>query len=129
MQGHEPFEFVVIGAGPAGLAAGHELAKNGRKVLVLEQEDVPGGISRTVKYKDYYFDLGGHRFFTRYPQVRQLWQETLAPDSFPTVKRPAAKGFGIPASESLTMAKIKLFSIADSPHEQEQGLQFVRSLL
>jgi hypothetical protein len=26
------------------------------------------------------------------------------------------------------MAKIKLFSIAESPHEQEQGLQFVRSL-
>ncbi|MDD5629845.1 MAG: FAD-dependent oxidoreductase, partial [Elusimicrobia bacterium] len=78
---------VVIGAGPAGLAAGLELARGGRPVLVLDQGDAPGGISRTVRHKDIYFDLGGHRFFTRFPQVQRLWEETLPPESFPSVRR------------------------------------------
>ena len=55
---------VVIGAGPAGLPAAYELSKLGRNALVLEQDDLVGGISRTCEYDGYRFDIGGHRFFT-----------------------------------------------------------------
>ena len=39
-----------------------------------------GGISRTESYKNYAFDLGGHRFFTKFPSIEALWRELLGPD-------------------------------------------------
>ncbi|WP_375460934.1 NAD(P)/FAD-dependent oxidoreductase [uncultured Enterovirga sp.] len=75
-------ETVVIGAGPAGLTAGYLLTKAGRDVTILEQDPVyVGGISRTVDYKGYLFDIGGHRFFSKSREVVDLWREIL-PDDF-----------------------------------------------
>ncbi|MEM7199748.1 MAG: NAD(P)/FAD-dependent oxidoreductase [Planctomycetota bacterium] len=68
---------VIIGGGPAGLTAAYELAKLGRHSLVLEQDDLVGGISRTVEYKGYRFDIGGHRFFTKVPYVQEVWKDLL----------------------------------------------------
>ncbi|MDB5590675.1 NAD(P)/FAD-dependent oxidoreductase [Enterovirga sp.] len=79
-------ETVVIGAGPAGLTAAYLLTKAGRGVTVLEQDPTyVGGISRTVSYKGYLFDIGGHRFFSKSREVVDLWREIL-PDDF--VQRP-----------------------------------------
>jgi len=36
------------------------LAKQGFAVMVLEADSIVGGISRTARYKDYRFDIGGH---------------------------------------------------------------------
>lgn len=75
-------ETIVIGAGPAGLTAAYTLAKNGRDVLVLEQDPVyVGGISRTANYKGFLFDIGGHRFFSKSKEIVDLWNELL-PDDF-----------------------------------------------
>ena len=75
-------ENLVIGAGPAGLTAAYCLAKAGAGVLVLEQDcRYVGGISRTVNYKGFLFDIGGHRFFSKSSEVVQLWDEIL-PDDF-----------------------------------------------
>ncbi len=72
----------VIGAGPAGLTTAYTLAKAGRDVLVIEQDPVyVGGISRTVNYKGFLFDIGGHRFFSKSKEVVALWNEIL-PDDF-----------------------------------------------
>ena len=68
---------IVIGAGPAGLTAAYELAKLGYGSTVLEADPVVGGISRTVNYKDYRFDIGGHRFFSKVPLINELWNEML----------------------------------------------------
>ncbi len=68
---------VIIGAGPAGLTAAYELLKHGIKSVVLEKADKVGGIARTEVYKDYRFDIGGHRFYTKVEEVKQLWQEVL----------------------------------------------------
>jgi len=73
---------VVIGAGPAGLTAAYQLSKAGRDALVLEADDVVGGISRTVARDGWRFDIGGHRFFTKVQPVEDLWHEILAPDDF-----------------------------------------------
>ncbi len=66
MSAHEGAggDFVVIGAGPAGLTAGYELAKLGFRPIVLEQQNLVGGLASTAQYRGYYFDMGGHRFFT-----------------------------------------------------------------
>ncbi|PYL77349.1 MAG: FAD-dependent oxidoreductase [Verrucomicrobia bacterium] len=72
---------VIIGAGPAGLTAGYLLSKNGVDVLVLEADPVyVGGISRTVTYKGFHFDIGGHRFFSKSKAVEDLWTEILPND-------------------------------------------------
>ena len=68
---------IVMGAGPAGLTAAYELSKAGVKSVVLEQDNVVGGISRTVNYKGYRYDIGGHRFFTKVKPVEQFWEEIL----------------------------------------------------
>jgi protoporphyrinogen oxidase len=68
---------VIIGAGPGGLTAAYLLAKEGVAVTVLEADDVVGGISRTVEYNGYRFDIGGHRFFTKVAPVEALWREVL----------------------------------------------------
>ena len=68
---------VVIGAGPAGLTAAYLLTQSGIRTTVLESDTVVGGISRTARYKNYRFDLGGHRFFTKLPPVQAMWDELL----------------------------------------------------
>jgi protoporphyrinogen oxidase len=77
---------VTLGAGPAGLAAAYELIKQGVQPIVLEKADKVGGIARTETYKDYYFDIGGHRFFTKIDRVNKLWHEMLGED-FQKVRR------------------------------------------
>jgi protoporphyrinogen oxidase len=72
----------VIGAGPAGLTAAYQLAKAGRGAVVLEADDVVGGISRTVERDGWRFDIGGHRFFTKVEPVETLWHEILPADEF-----------------------------------------------
>lgn len=73
-------QVVVIGAGPAGLTAAYELVKRDVPVTVLEGDAMVGGISRTAEREGWRFDIGGHRFFTKVPEVEALWHEIL-PDS------------------------------------------------
>ncbi|MGM1061722.1 NAD(P)-binding domain-containing protein [Saccharothrix sp. Mg75] len=54
MPSTEEFEYLVIGAGPAGLQAGYFLARAGRSYLVVESGSAPG------------------TFFTRFPRHRTL---------------------------------------------------------
>jgi protoporphyrinogen oxidase len=39
-----------------------------------------GGIARTIRYKDFCFDIGGHRFFSKSKEVERLWSEMLPDD-------------------------------------------------
>ena len=86
MADSTPIDNLIIGAGPAGLTTAYCLAKAGAPVLVLEQDPrYVGGISRTVDYKGFLFDIGGHRFFSKAKEVVDLWDEIL-PDDF--IERP-----------------------------------------
>ena len=70
-------EPVIIGGGPAGLTAAYELTKHGCGSTVLEADDQVGGLSRTVSYEGFRFDIGGHRFFSKVPLVNETWNEIL----------------------------------------------------
>jgi len=73
---------VIIGAGPAGLAAGYEFVNRGISPVILERSALVGGIARTESYKDFNFDIGGHRFFSKDEEINRLWEEMLGPDLF-----------------------------------------------
>jgi protoporphyrinogen oxidase len=74
-------DVLVIGAGPAGLTASYLLTKQGISTTVIEADPVyVGGISRTANYKDFLFDIGGHRFFSKSKEVVDLWKEILPQD-------------------------------------------------
>ena len=71
---------VIIGAGPAGLTAAYQLCKAGIAPVVLEKDDVVGGLSRTVHHGGFHFDIGGHRFFTKVKAVEDMWHAVLGRD-------------------------------------------------
>ncbi|HSP37967.1 MAG TPA: NAD(P)/FAD-dependent oxidoreductase [Frankiaceae bacterium] len=75
-------QVVVIGAGPAGLTAAFELVKRDVPVTVIEGDAMVGGISRTAEREGWRFDIGGHRFFTKVPEVEALWHEILPDEDF-----------------------------------------------
>src|SRR5256714_133782 len=77
-----PTNVVIIGAGPAGLTAAYCLSKRGHTSTVLEGDSVVGGISRSVERDGWRFDIGGHRFFTKVPEVENLWHEILPDEDF-----------------------------------------------
>ena len=70
---------IIIGAGPAGLTAADKLLDDKDKydVTILEETNEIGGISRTVKYNGNRMDIGGHRFFSKDPEVMKYWEELM----------------------------------------------------
>lgn len=73
-------KIVVIGAGPAGLTSALELLdgnKNEYDVTVLEETNVIGGISQTVRYNGNRMDIGGHRFFSKNDEIMNKWKELM----------------------------------------------------
>ncbi|MBQ4416459.1 MAG: NAD(P)/FAD-dependent oxidoreductase [Butyrivibrio sp.] len=78
---------LIIGAGPAGLTAAYELlARSGEyDVTVFEESDCFGGISRTVSYKGNRMDMGGHRFFSKIPEVNAWWEKMLPMQGAPAL--------------------------------------------
>jgi len=54
------YDIIVIGAGLGGLTAGSRLARNGKKVLLIEQHNIPGGCATTFKRKNYRVEVGLH---------------------------------------------------------------------
>jgi phytoene dehydrogenase-like protein len=49
MTGRPTYDAVVVGAGPNGLAAAVEFARNGRSVAVVEAESTIGGGARSAE--------------------------------------------------------------------------------
>ena len=54
------YDVIIIGGGLGGLTAGAKLAKDGKKVLLIEQHNIPGGCATTFRRKDYIMEAGLH---------------------------------------------------------------------
>jgi protoporphyrinogen oxidase len=123
---------VIVGAGPAGLTAAFELARLGRDAIVFEADDLVGGISRSVVFRGCRLDIGGHRFFTKVPEVERLWREILGDDllvrrrmsriyyrgkffDYPLRPVNALRGLGVAEAARVlaSYARARLFPVAD----------------
>ena len=56
---------VILGGGPCGLSAAWELSGTGKNIVVIEAQSSLGGLCKTIRYKGFNFDLGGHRFISK----------------------------------------------------------------
>jgi protoporphyrinogen oxidase len=63
---------VIIGAGMAGLGAADRLRRAQMRYLLIEQQDGPGGLVRTDRVDNYFFDRAGHFIHTRTPHFAHL---------------------------------------------------------
>jgi all-trans-retinol 13,14-reductase len=54
------YDMIVIGGGLGGLVVGAKLAKEGKKILLVEQHDRPGGCATNFKRKDFTMEVGLH---------------------------------------------------------------------
>ena len=67
MSGQETLRVAIIGAGPAGIAAGHELLKNGfSDFTMFDALDAPGGTWRLHSYPGLACDVWAHSYSFSY---------------------------------------------------------------
>jgi len=62
-------KIVVIGAGIAGLSVAWKLSEKGYEVKVIEIDKFIGGLARSIKIENYFFDIGPHSFFSEDKEV------------------------------------------------------------
>lgn len=108
---------VIIGAGPAGITAGYELLKQKSgeyEVIILEESEEIGGISRTVRYHGNRMDIGGHRFFSKDDTVMEWW-ETIMPVQ------------GKPSVDDKLLGRRKSLKKGGPDPERDDGVMLVRN--
>lgn len=74
---------VILGAGPAGLAAGYTLAKAGAAPIILERDASAGGLMRSIRRGDFILDIGRKELYNRLKRVDALWADLLKGDYRP----------------------------------------------
>src|SRR3989344_7598280 len=72
---------LIIGAGPAGMAAAMELSKEKKDFIVIEKESRVGGLSKTYEFREadliFRTDNGPHRFFSKNTYLYKFIEDLL----------------------------------------------------
>ena len=62
-------DVVIIGAGITGLSVAWRLIDKGFNVKIVEADSNVGGLAKSIKIDNYYFDIGPHSFFSEDKEV------------------------------------------------------------
>ena len=65
----QKIELHILGGGPAGMASAYYANKHNVPFKVFESSNFVGGNCRTLKFDDFKFDTGAHRFHDKFPSV------------------------------------------------------------
>src|SRR3990172_12861729 len=82
-------DFLIVGAGVAGLTFAHSVLGEGKSALVVERNDHVGGLARSFRYGEFFFDVGPKRFHTDDPEVLSFLLSILG-DEYLVVDRSSA---------------------------------------
>lgn len=55
------WDAIIIGSGLGSMTTGLELAKAGKKILIIEQHNIPGGYATSFKRNNFIFDVSLHQ--------------------------------------------------------------------
>jgi protoporphyrinogen oxidase len=72
-------KIVVLGAGPAGIAAAWRLSTLGHHVTVLERDSAVGGMGKTISVGKYLVDYGPHTFHIRETEESRAIHKAIEP--------------------------------------------------
>ncbi len=117
------FDVIVIGAGNAGLASASRFALSGKKVLVLEKHNIPGGCGTSFRRGRFEFEVALHQLSSmgtpeKPGPLRVLFDEFgitdridwIEIDSLYNVNLPSGKNVALPANrEKAEEVLIKAF--------------------
>ena len=80
---------IVIGGGVTGLSVAWKLSEKGYEVKVIEMDKFIGGLARSIKMGNYFFDIGPHSFFSEDKEVFQKVMDLFKgePGEIPYSKR------------------------------------------
>jgi protoporphyrinogen oxidase len=70
---------VILGAGVSGLSVAYHLKKKNKDFIIIEKENVPGGLCRNISVDGYVFNYTGHFLHCKTEYVRNLAKK-LVPD-------------------------------------------------
>jgi len=70
-------KITIIGAGPTGLGAASYLEESGADWILLEQHSYPGGLSASFEANGFTWDIGGHIYFSHYPEYDKFLDSVL----------------------------------------------------
>tara|TARA_B100000787_G_scaffold170278_1_gene165588 strand:- start:6630 stop:9005 length:2376 start_codon:yes stop_codon:yes gene_type:complete len=70
-------KFIVLGAGPCGLATAFGLAKNNISVDVYEGRKVVGGLGGSEEIDGMIYDYGPHIYHTHDPEMKKFWLDNF----------------------------------------------------
>ena len=95
----DAYDVIVVGAGLGGLAAASLIAKRGLSVLMIEQQDKPGGSCTSFKRNDVVFDVGtamiygfGDKGFKPFHFLMNELEEPIDIVAHPTLARMTIEG-------------------------------------
>ena len=103
---------LILGAGPAGLAAAFELARAGRRPTLLEKGPTSGGLMRSIDRAGCTVDIGRKELYARFPDVEALWSELLGSDL-----RPYPHRFGV-------LYRGRIFEVSSSYRGVRRGMSW-----
>ena len=90
LKNDQHYDVIIIGGGLGGLTAGAKLAKEGKKVLLIEQHYVVGGCATIFKRKGFTFEVGLHEMdgMDRTDLKSKIFQELGIMENINLIKAP-----------------------------------------
>ncbi|GAB4244531.1 MAG: FAD-dependent oxidoreductase [Acidobacteriota bacterium] len=116
---------VILGGGPAGLAAAYYAHREGLPVLLIEKEDEAGGLCRTFEFQGHRYDSGAHRLHDRDPEISRDLRALLG-DRLHVVDRPSKIRLGrhfldFPPTPASLLRSDQVFRLSKIAWELLQG--------